>query len=235
MGLYKSLTKKSSDGAHAPEGSALCGFKCGNRVQPGCLTSDEKARLHSCEHGTTCIGLESSADVVWIKPIITRTEHGADLPELGAGGGAGDLIQMHELELDDTVAALELMKLCSEKIEDPHARSKTLLLITQALNSKDKAMSLDALGFRDSEDVIRLDELTRMLAEIAEGTEGGSVVHHPHSTGTSFEGVNVHTATQVDIEQGPLPRTIVGAPDFGSVHPLTIRLDIPILSSFVLW
>lgn len=233
MGLYKSLTKTPSDGAPASEGSALCGFKCGNRVQSGCLTSDETARLHSCEHGTTCIGLESSADVVWIKPVITRTERGADVPELGAGGGGGDLTQVHELELDDTVAAMELMKLCSEKIEDSHARSKTLLLIAQALNSKNKAMSLDPLGLRDSGDVVRLDELTRILAEIAERTEDGIVVEQLQST--SMEAVEVQTPIQIDSEQSPLPRTIVGASVFDFLYPLTIRLDISILPSFVLW
>ncbi|SLM33616.1 DNA repair metallo-beta-lactamase [Lasallia pustulata] len=206
MGLYKSLTKIPRDGAPAPEGSALCGFKCGNRVQPGCLTSDEKARLHSCEHGTSCIGIESSADVVWIKPIITRTERGADLPELGAGGGGGDLTQMHELELDDTVAAMELMKLCSEKIEDSEARSKTLRLITQTLKSRNKAMSLDALGWRDSEDAIRLDELTRILAEIAERKEGDLVIDQSHPT--SLRGAQLHSTIQVDSEQSPLPRIV---------------------------
>ena len=210
MGLYKSLTKTSSDGAPAPEGSALCGFKCGNRVQPGCLTSEERARLHSCEHGTACIGLESAADVVWIKPIITRTDHGVDLPELGAGGGGGDLTQMHELELDDTIAAMELMKLCSENIEDSQARSKTLLLITQALNSKNKAMSLDALGFRDNKDIIRLDELTRILAEVAERKEGGLVVDPSHPI--SLKGVKVPTTVHVDSKQSPLPRIIVSNP-----------------------
>lgn len=218
MGLYKSLTKASSEGLSVPEGSALCGFKCGNRVQPGCLTGDEEARLHSCEHGTACKGLESSANVVWIKPIITRTDHGVDLPELGAGGGGGDLTQMHELELDDTVAAIELMKLCSEKIEDSQARSKTLLLVTQALSSKNKAMSLDTLGFRDSEDEICLDELTRILVEIVERKEGGLVVGSSHPS--RLKGVNGCTTTRVDSEKNPLPRIIVGALVTLALHTL---------------
>lgn len=218
MGLYKSLTRIPRDGAPAPEGSALCGFKCGNRVQPGCLTSDEKARLHSCEHGTSCIGIDSSADVVWIKPIITRTERGADLPELGAGGGGGDLTQMHELELDDTVAAMELMKLCSEKIEDSEARSKTLRLITQTLKSRNKAMSLEALGWRDSEDAIRLDELTRILAEIAERKEGDLVIDQSHPT--SLRGAQLHSTIQVDSEQSPLPRIVVGITVTLALHTL---------------
>lgn len=39
--------------------------------------------------------------MVYIIPIISRSATGKVIPEHGAGGGAGDLIQSHDLELED--------------------------------------------------------------------------------------------------------------------------------------
>lgn len=72
------------------------------------LTLDQSVRLHSCEKGTICSGL--SARTVWIKPIITRVR-GTDVLELGAGGGAGDLKQYPELDLQFESDASILMLL----------------------------------------------------------------------------------------------------------------------------
>lgn len=41
-------------GLHVQEAPALCGFRNGNRMQPGCLTSQPDVRIHSCERGTGC-------------------------------------------------------------------------------------------------------------------------------------------------------------------------------------
>ena len=41
-------------GLNVQEAPALCGFMNGNRVQPGCLTSEANVRIHSCERGTGC-------------------------------------------------------------------------------------------------------------------------------------------------------------------------------------
>lgn len=110
LSIYQSLRAKSKDSKKpsddtslsgpflSHEGPALTGYQCGNAPQPGCLTLDPKARIHSCEKGIPCPGL--SAKTVWIRPIITRTEHG-DVAEVGVGGGGTDLKQPLELILED--------------------------------------------------------------------------------------------------------------------------------------
>ena len=163
--LYKSLAPTSTSAAIMSEGNVLCGFKYGNREQTGCLTDDHTVRLHSCERGTGCPTLEV-ADVVWITPIISRSTDGVVMPELGAGGGEGDLTQAHELELSDPTAALELMKLCLSNIKDKQAQEKALNFLSSALSSHRKSMSLDALGIEDYEDSIPLAKLTELLARV---------------------------------------------------------------------
>lgn len=100
MGLFTSLRRthtrqRAARGANpkqeiktdsflAPEAAALVGHHFGNDFHSGCLTSDQSVRLHSCEAGTGCSGLNST-DIVWITPILARTSHGLDIPEVGAG------------------------------------------------------------------------------------------------------------------------------------------------------
>ena len=45
---------------------------------------------------------------VWIQPIIARTRFGAEIAEIGIGGGGGDLNQRPEVELgsDDMIEQL---------------------------------------------------------------------------------------------------------------------------------
>lgn len=166
MRLYQALTFKAENGVVAQEGSPMCGFKCGNRYQQGCLTDDVSVRLHSCEKGTSCRVIEASP-VVWITPIITRASNGLSVPELGAGGGGGDLLQSHELDLSDTASAFELIKLCSEKIGDTQARSRTLSLITDAITSSSKILSLDASDITEELEDMPLEDIAILLEQIA--------------------------------------------------------------------
>lgn len=174
MRLYQALTFKAENGVFAQEGPPLCGFKCGNRYQPGCLTDDASVRLHSCEKGTSCDVIESSP-VVWITPIIIRASNGLNVPELGAGGGGGDLLQSHELDLSDTAAAFELVKLCSEKIADAQARSRTLSLISEAFTSSSKILCLDASELDEDLEDMPLEDIADLLERIANrrSREGG--------------------------------------------------------------
>ena len=166
MRLYKALVEASECRNASQEGPPLCGFKCGNRYQSGCLTDDQTVRLHSCERGTSCTKLEAS-NIVWITPIIARATDGSDIPELGAGGGSGDLVQTHEIDLNDASATLELMKLCSKTINDLQARSKTLNLIANAVASSGKALFLDAADLADDLEGIPLADVARLLQHIA--------------------------------------------------------------------
>lgn len=159
---YKSLTAIAGEGPQSLEGPALCGFKCANGYQPGCLTDNPEVPIHSCERGVGCLALEASK-VVWITPIITRTSQGP-LPELGAGGGGGDLIQAHELMLDDFKAVDELLKLCSEQIREPETLAKVVELVTMATESGNKTMSLETLGLGSIHAEIPLKKLAYLLS-----------------------------------------------------------------------
>ncbi|KAI9842483.1 MAG: hypothetical protein M1830_007800, partial [Pleopsidium flavum] len=181
---------------------ALCGYKCGNRYQAGCLTSDQSSRLHSCERGTECSGIKSE-DVVWITPVITRTSTGADVPELGAGGGGGDLDQVHELELNDTGAVGRLMNLCSTNIRDPHQLSSIVSLLSTAMASDSKTLCFGGrFTSEDDDDNISLLRLTEILSRIAENK--GTV---PKLMNSSREnGDNSPIATFPTVKQ--LPKSI---------------------------
>lgn len=144
------------------EGAAFCGFQFGNRTQAGCLTTDDSVRLHSCERGTKCKTLNTSKKVVWITPLINRSDQG-DIPELGAGGGGGDLTQTHELELSDPQAGLKLVELCRQQIQDGKEVPQTLRLIGDLLCSGKRMVRLDLLDASLKEDEIPLPTLTRIL------------------------------------------------------------------------
>lgn len=162
MSLFKSLNLATSLDGSAQVGAALCGFQCGNRYQPGCLTSDLKIRLHSCERELDCPGLKSP-DIVWITPILTFS-NGEVVPELGAGGGLGDLVQAQELELKDANTAIELMDICSTNIRDEQALARTLSLISKAMKSANKTVVLGALEEARESDAIPLKELAKFFS-----------------------------------------------------------------------
>ena len=169
MELYRSLAPASDGTVPSSEGHILCGFKYGNREQAGCLTSNHAVRLHSCERGTSCPTLENS-DVVWIIPIISRSE-GVVIPEDGAGGGEGDLTQASKLELSDPKATLELVRLCLINIRDKLTREKTLNFLSSALSSQTTSISLDVLGLDHYDDAIPLKRLTDLLVRLANGEQ----------------------------------------------------------------
>ena len=170
MRLYKSLASASDNGILATEGHALCGFKCGNREQAGCLTSDTNTRLHSCEHDTGCLMLEDP-DVVWITPILGRSKDGKELLEVGAGGGSGDLVQSHELELNDEIACMELIQLCTKELGDTQATSKIIQILYNARSSGNKMLSLSSITAAcDGE--IQLTKLARLLTRLLDQEPG---------------------------------------------------------------
>jgi hypothetical protein len=120
----KSLRESGLEVREAP---ALCGFRNGNHIQPGCLTSRECARIHSCEQGMGCeiIDGDAQAKVVHIIPIVTRT-NGIEIAELGAGGGKGDLDQKEDLETRSTAEIGKLIEVRTETIDDELLLSNVL-------------------------------------------------------------------------------------------------------------
>lgn len=183
MGLYKSLRHTQTfqcverngksikevkvESFLAPEAAALCGHQCGNNDRPGCLTDNQKVRLHSCEAGTECEGIES-ADVVWITPIITRSTDGADVLEIGAGGGGGDLTQTHELDFGDHDVALELLELCLHGVECTATRQKIIEIIKRLKHAPGSKILLADLGIPPLEHEISLDDFADLLRRAAD-------------------------------------------------------------------
>lgn len=160
MGLYQSLAKTAGNRG-IPEGPALCGFDLGNRVVAGCLSGSESSRIHSCEPGIACPAIRNSK-AVYIIPIVNRTKDGAEIPEVGAGGGIGDLYQTHELELPDESTLAELENLCLKHISDRDRLSQMRNVLSAAFRSKRKALSLDQYGVKE-EGNISLQKLVEML------------------------------------------------------------------------
>ena len=111
------------------------------------------------------------------------------MPELGAGGGGGDLLQSHELDLSDPATAFELIKLCSEKIVDAQARSRTLSLISEAFTSSSKVLSLDASELAEDFGDIPLEDIAKLLERIANRrSEEGEGRQHDSKWRTEAQG-----------------------------------------------
>lgn len=141
-------------------GPALCGYMFGNCFQPGCLTSDENVRLHSCERGTDCAGLISD-NVVHITPIITRTGDNEVISEPGAGGG--DLRQIHDLELGNSGMTEQLIQLCLRQLTDSRLVKEISSMIQETLSCGESTVSLNGIGL-ESEDVdVPLHEVVQLL------------------------------------------------------------------------
>lgn len=203
-GIYKSLSTRA-DFLQSQEAPPLCGFHCGNHYKEGCLTGNPHVRLHSCERGTSCPVIEESSQVVSIIPIVTRLSNGVEIGELGAGGGKGDLNQIHELEINDPNAVGQLMQLCAAKLEDPELLSKIFFFLSSATDETKNRILLDTNikgdDLHDDTSLlgdIPLQELVSVLARVATTT--------PSSAGSKKQLSN--TGTALDKIDGPLPKFI---------------------------
>ncbi|KAE8319070.1 hypothetical protein BDV41DRAFT_560368 [Aspergillus transmontanensis] len=235
IGLYRSLVSSQQG---TGEASALCGFELGNRFVPGCLSEDEGCRIHSCEPGVQCSAI-SSKNPVYIIPIVSRTNDGSEIPEVGAGGGGGDLYQIHELEIPNELALEQVEKLCLERIHDSQTLSETREALLKAFKSKSKALQLDSYGMKDGHD-IPLEDLVNILSrgrfhdkarsDNNQGSTGrhdksGSrlprVIHFPYSRHSSY-------AELCELVSAFKPRDVYPC----TVDPLTWDEDVSMQSLF---
>ncbi|KAL2868836.1 putative DNA repair protein [Aspergillus lucknowensis] len=176
LGLYRYVSS-SGEGSGAIEATSLCGYELGNRIVSGCLSEDERSRIHSCEPGVHCSAVYSER-TVYITPIVSRTRDGSDVPEVGAGGGWGDLYQVHELELPDQLSLARLEQLCSDKIHDSQALSRAREALSEAFKSRSKSLSLDAYGMKDAHEM-PLNDLVDILSR---GRQSDESILSEHST-----------------------------------------------------
>ncbi|PTB71812.1 hypothetical protein M440DRAFT_1343181 [Trichoderma longibrachiatum ATCC 18648] len=138
--IYNSLNTRAeprpNSGAHlTPTAAALTGFMCGNTPQPGCLTSDQNVRLHSCESGNMC-AIAKHPSVVRIQPVIASLPDGGVMQEVGIGGGGEDLEREMELGIpswSDLQSLLEIIKALNNMPEE--ARGECARVLTEALAS----------------------------------------------------------------------------------------------------
>uniref|UniRef100_A0A093UTF8 Protein artemis n=1 Tax=Talaromyces marneffei PM1 TaxID=1077442 RepID=A0A093UTF8_TALMA len=216
-GLYMSLASRGNGTPGFDTATFLCGFQLGNEFVPGCLTSDNSVRIHSCEPGAFCQTMKSKKSV-YITPIVTRDRTGIEVPELGAGGGKGDLYQIHELELPDELTLRKLEVLLSEHITDESVLSQTKDLLKLAFTSKERSLSLDEYGLADDAD-ISLKELASMLSGTRSLSESKSFEENYPDTATLHSPILATHPMQnsarlqlqamgdtVQFEIGPMPR-----------------------------
>jgi hypothetical protein len=144
---------------------------------------------------------------------VNRTTEGAEIPEVGAGGGIGDLYQTHELELPDESTLEELEKLCLQHVHDEQLRQQLLTTLIEAFRSKKKALSLDKYGMKEEGD-ISLKKLVDVLSRgMSEGPSGAITFREPVAN---------------------LPKTIVSCTTFLRHTCPKFPSAIPILSPFIL-
>jgi hypothetical protein len=182
-------------GLEVREAPVLCGFRNGNHIQPGCLTSRESVRIHSCERGMGCRVMDNDkeAGVVHIIPIITRA-NGIEIAELGAGGGKGDLDQKEELEAGSLAEIGKLMELCAETIKDEKVLSQVLALLHQTLSGNDGNIDLDMQVQKvseNSQDELSLQALVSVLsAKVSNSARKDEphnrTIHFPYSRHSSY-------------------------------------------------
>lgn len=186
MGLYRSLVQIPGNRG-VSEAPALCGFELGNRAVTGCLSSNESSRIHSCEPGVSCPAARG-ANVVYIVPIVNRTTGGAEIPEVGAGGGIGDLYQTHELELPDEFALAELEKLCLKHVQDKEVLSHIRNSLVDAFRSRKKALSLDTYGVKEEGEI----SLKNLVTALSHGpSDISSLSSQPDLPNTIVSGTTV--------------------------------------------
>ncbi|KAF4595697.1 artemis protein [Ophiocordyceps camponoti-floridani] len=178
--------------------AALTGHMCGNTPHPGCLTSDTRVRLHSCERGNMC-AVATDPSVVSIQPIVTRLADGEALAEQGVGGGGDDLEREAELAFfstDDDVTAL--MDLISKSDSLDETQREGLKKAITDVRNKGRELPLNvAASSLDKENQARIQNaLPRLISDGGGHAETGDdgetsgglprVIRFPYSRHSSY-------------------------------------------------
>ncbi|CAI6339336.1 unnamed protein product [Periconia digitata] len=191
LNVQKENTYLQRSGLQVHEAPALCGFRNGNHMQPGCLTSNSDVRIHSCERGMGCAVMDqTNPQIVHIVPIVNRVGT-TDILEAGAGGGHGDLNQAEELETGDMEKMAEL---CSAHIKDPEILSKVLSLFQQALDDGTTTINL-SMNLQnespESESELAFPQLATALSSRVSNPDGShpplhNSIRFPYSRHSSY-------------------------------------------------
>uniref|UniRef100_A0A0L0N3R6 Protein artemis n=1 Tax=Tolypocladium ophioglossoides (strain CBS 100239) TaxID=1163406 RepID=A0A0L0N3R6_TOLOC len=189
MRIYNALRSRSSEKQSTAEfhiaagAAALTGLMCGNTPHPGCLTSDQNVRLHSCEKGNMC-GEAKRPDVVRIQPIVARLPSGEKLAEAGVGGGGEDLEREAELALplqEDLLALLELIS-SSDAISEAEQNTIRAILGNMVASGRSLSLNLDASTFRNGQS-------TDLQTALRAFHQAPSSVQHTTSNNSTADGL----------------------------------------------
>ena len=101
--------------------------------------------------------------MVWITPIIARSQEGFVVPELGAGGGGGDLYQTPELELFNLSSTKEVQDLCKQLTNGTDHLANFVSKVDSALASRQLKISLNGLNLDFEKEIPLQDFLKRLL------------------------------------------------------------------------
>lgn len=164
MRVFSSLTGKASNDRFSssihlcPEAPALAGYICGNTPHPGCLTRDEHVRLHSCERGNFCSVVRGSK-VVSIQPLVAHLSNGAEIAEVGVGGGGDDLERDAELDTLSSADVEAVLALLKEKGDLPQESRSLLreLLETGVNTGRNMSLDIDISSFGGKNEAAILD------------------------------------------------------------------------------
>ncbi|KAH6880460.1 hypothetical protein B0T10DRAFT_144375 [Thelonectria olida] len=172
--IYGSLKARSSEARFSsdyhltPESPALTGYMCGNTPKPGCLTSDDSVRLHSCEKGNMC-EMAKRSTTVSIQPIVAHLPNGQDLAEVGVGGGGDDLQREAELDYLDQAGLEALLEMLWSSESMPEEARNSLVELWTRASSTGRTVHLDH-GISSVDDKISVtDMVTRIVKKLEEG------------------------------------------------------------------
>ncbi len=172
------------------EAPALCGFRNGNHTQPGCLTSRESVRIHSCEQRMGCRVMDNDKDakIVHIIPIVNRC-NGVEYVEKGAGGGKGDLNQTEDSVTGDVSDLFKLIDICAQSIKEAELREKVITLVQRALNEDHGNIDI-GIQTRDEND-LSLQAFVSILSSLASKTQSpvqpqNRTIRFPYSRHSSY-------------------------------------------------
>jgi DNA cross-link repair 1C protein len=163
-GLYRSIAAQG--GAVFPkEFAQLCGYTLGNHEKSGCLSEDYDVRIHSCERRSGCEYMDARGrnEAVVIIPIITRI-NGAEVREIGAGGGKGDMDLAQEVELPNVEAMNHLISLCRKRIKDETTLQRVTEYIHSSYRSLGQRMAID----KHLQDDITDTKIEKVIDELVE-------------------------------------------------------------------
>ncbi|CEJ54098.1 hypothetical protein PMG11_00421 [Penicillium brasilianum] len=143
LGLYQSLGRANRG---IDESAAYNGFQLGNDIIPGCLTSDMcNARIHLCMPPCP---IASESETVYIKPFLGREENGFEVPDMGEGGGSGDVYMRQELVFPPDLRFSDLMNRCNYRmlLFDDEEKAAVRSRLFEDLCAHDGRLSISKYG-----------------------------------------------------------------------------------------